>query len=118
MISYKKTDRQYYKYYQWTDRYYEWTDEYYEWTNEWTGGYYEWENEYHEWRNEYYEWINKHCECTMSDQTSFFCECFFSILNIYTVNANSRQAYIKLIWLGKTITDKKGKKKREVTSYM
>ena len=30
-VSDKKTDRQYYEYYEWTDRYYEWTDEYYEW---------------------------------------------------------------------------------------
>ena len=29
-ISDKKTDRQYYEHYEWTDRYYEWTDEYYE----------------------------------------------------------------------------------------
>ena len=29
MISYKKTDRQYYEYYEWTDEYYEWTGEYY-----------------------------------------------------------------------------------------
>ena len=28
-ISYKKTDREYYEYYEWTNRYYEWTDEYY-----------------------------------------------------------------------------------------
>ena len=33
-ISYKKTDRQDYGYYEWTDRYYEWTDEYYEWISE------------------------------------------------------------------------------------
>ena len=32
VISYKKTDRSYYGYCEWTDRYYEWTDEYYEWT--------------------------------------------------------------------------------------
>ena len=51
-ISAKKTNRQYYEYYQWTDRYYEWTDEYYEWTDE----YYEWKNEYYELKNEYFEW--------------------------------------------------------------
>ena len=33
MISYKKTGRLYYEYYEWTDRYYEWTDEYYEWAD-------------------------------------------------------------------------------------
>ena len=58
-ISDKKTKRQYYEYYEWTDRYYEWTDKYYEWTNEyceWTNGYYEEVNEYYEWVNEYYEW--------------------------------------------------------------
>ena len=38
-ISYKKTDREYYEYYEWTDEYYEWTNEYYEGVNE----YYEWE---------------------------------------------------------------------------
>ena len=43
-INYKKTDRLYYEYHEWTDRYYEWTDEYYEWKNK----YYEWVNEYYE----------------------------------------------------------------------
>ena len=32
--SYKKTNRQYHEYYEWTDEYYEWAGEYYEWTNE------------------------------------------------------------------------------------
>ena len=62
MISYKKTNRWYYGYYEWTDRYYEWTDGYYEWTNEWTDEYYEWKNEYYEWINEYYEWVNEYYE--------------------------------------------------------
>ena len=31
----KKTDRQYYEYYEWTD---EWSDEYYEWTTDTTSG--------------------------------------------------------------------------------
>ena len=55
-ISYKKTDRKYYGYYEWTDKYCEWIDEYYvsrqtsttTWTNEWS-------DEYSEWINEYYE---------------------------------------------------------------
>ena len=59
LISYKKTDRQYYE---WTDRYYKWTDEYYEWTNE----YYEWPDKQCKWKNKYYEWEKS----TTSDQAS------------------------------------------------
>ena len=47
-FNYKKTDRQYYQCYEWTDEYYEWTDRYYEWTDEC----YEWTEE---WTDEYYE---------------------------------------------------------------
>ena len=49
MISYKKTESEYYE---WTGRYYEWRDRYYEWTDE----YYGWINEYCEWKN---EWTNE-----------------------------------------------------------
>ena len=69
LISDKKTDRYYYKYYQWTERCYEWTDEYYKLTdecNEWTDEYYEWADEYYEWKNEYYDWEKS----TASDQAS------------------------------------------------
>ena len=61
-IIYKKTNRQYYGYYEWTHRYYEWTNEYYKWTGEyyeWTN---EWTDEYCKWKNEYYKWINESCE--------------------------------------------------------
>ena len=61
-ISYKMTDRQYYEYYEWTDRYYEWTDGYYEWTNE----YYEWTDKYREWINEYCDWKNEYYKCEKS----------------------------------------------------
>ena len=43
LISDKKIDRQYYEYYEWTDRYYEWTDE----CNKWADKYYEWTGEYY-----------------------------------------------------------------------
>ena len=65
MISYKKTDRQYYGYQEWTRRYNEWTDEYYEWTykyQEWADEYYVWKNDYYEWRTQYYEWTNEYYE--------------------------------------------------------
>ena len=55
-ISYKKTDRQYYEYYEWTNRYYEWTDE-------WTDEFYELTDEYYKWKNEYCEWVNEYYEC-------------------------------------------------------
>ena len=48
LISYKKTNRSYYGYYEWTNRYYQQTDEYYEWID----GYYEWSN----------EWTDAYCE--------------------------------------------------------
>ena len=52
MISYKKKDRQYYEYYEWTGKYYEQADECYEWTD----NYYEQTNEYYDWVNKDYEW--------------------------------------------------------------
>ena len=75
-ISDKKTDRQYYKYYEWTDRYCEWKDEYYEWTDKyyaWTDEYYELTDKYYEWRNEYYKLKNEYFEWekgTTSEQAS------------------------------------------------
>ena len=59
----KKTDKQYYEYYEWTDRYYyEWTNEYYKWADEWTDEYHEWIDEYRRWITVYYEWINEYYE--------------------------------------------------------
>ena len=55
-LSYKKTDRWYYEYYEWTD---EWPDDYYGWTD----GYYEW-------TNEYYEQTDEWTDDTTSEQTS------------------------------------------------
>ena len=52
----KMTNKQYYEYYEWTDRYYEWTKEYCEWTKE----YCEWTKENCEWTSEYYEWVNEY----------------------------------------------------------